>query len=287
MPFVSYAQNYEDVLLWRALGHIENGFYIDVGACEPEADSVTKVFYDRGWSGVNVEPMPGSYARLAAARPRDVNLMVALEDRPGSKNYFAVDGGNGMSSGDQDVRNRLVSEGASVEDVPTVVRTLADLCDECAPEQIHFLKIDVEGSEHLVIAGGDWSRFRPWVVMGEVVHTTLVDGKPRWGSMLDAAGYLFATYDGLNAVYVAREHADLLPALQTPPNFHDGFITAREAALLEVATVVGLDETAGAAEIVARVHGLFADRIKFEHEANALREGAEIAAPPEDPTAIT
>ena len=53
MRFISYAQNYEDVMLWRALQHIENGFYIDVGAAWPDVDSVTKAFYDKGWRGIN------------------------------------------------------------------------------------------------------------------------------------------------------------------------------------------------------------------------------------------
>jgi len=56
MTFVSYAQNYEDVMLWRALKHIENGFYIDVGAAWPSEHSVTKLFYDEGWRGINIEP---------------------------------------------------------------------------------------------------------------------------------------------------------------------------------------------------------------------------------------
>ena len=42
MNFISYSQNLEDVMLWRALKHIENGFYIDVGAGSPTVDSVTK-----------------------------------------------------------------------------------------------------------------------------------------------------------------------------------------------------------------------------------------------------
>jgi hypothetical protein len=36
MPFISYAQNYEDVMLWRALRDVEKGFYVDVGAADPE-----------------------------------------------------------------------------------------------------------------------------------------------------------------------------------------------------------------------------------------------------------
>jgi hypothetical protein len=45
MSFISYAQNFEDVMLWRALQHVERGFYIDVGANDPTIDSVTKAFY--------------------------------------------------------------------------------------------------------------------------------------------------------------------------------------------------------------------------------------------------
>lgn len=56
MGIISYAQNFEDVMLWRALGHIEKGFYVDVGAGDPKLESVTKLFYDMGWNGINIEP---------------------------------------------------------------------------------------------------------------------------------------------------------------------------------------------------------------------------------------
>ncbi len=36
-------------------------------------------------------------------------------------------------------------------------------------------------------------------------------------------GYVFAYWDGLNRFYVAREHAELLPAFERPPNVFDGF----------------------------------------------------------------
>ena len=64
MTFVSYAQNFEDVMLWRALREVTHGFYIDVGAADPDSDSVTRAFYDRGWSGINVEPVAGAMRLL-------------------------------------------------------------------------------------------------------------------------------------------------------------------------------------------------------------------------------
>jgi hypothetical protein len=65
--FVTYAQNFEDLMIWRAVHDVAAGFYIDVGAADPDEDSVTRAFYDRGWRGVNVEPSPDHFAALSAA----------------------------------------------------------------------------------------------------------------------------------------------------------------------------------------------------------------------------
>src|SRR6185503_7699605 len=89
-PFVSYAQNHEDVVLARALRPDEHtGFWIDVGAGDPIGDSVTAAFSERGWRGINVEPLPAEFERLCAARPNDVNLCVALGARAGQARLFA------------------------------------------------------------------------------------------------------------------------------------------------------------------------------------------------------
>jgi hypothetical protein len=61
---ISHAQNHEDILLWRALHDVEDGFYLDVGAQDPSYDSVTRAFYDRGWRGINIEPATGYFEKL-------------------------------------------------------------------------------------------------------------------------------------------------------------------------------------------------------------------------------
>lgn len=81
MPFVSHARNGDDVLRWRALGDVAAGTYIDVGASHPERDSVTCAFYERGGSGVNIEPVGSHFERLRRARPRDVNLRLVVRFR--------------------------------------------------------------------------------------------------------------------------------------------------------------------------------------------------------------
>src|SRR5579859_6100094 len=108
--FVSYAQNFEDVMLWRALRHVKSGFYIDVGAGHPEELSVTKAFYDRGWRGVSVEPDPDYAAQLRQARTREILVEAALGAEPGRMaiNRFA---GTGLTTFDDGIAARHTAAG--------------------------------------------------------------------------------------------------------------------------------------------------------------------------------
>ena len=91
MPFISYAQNMEDVMLYRALRDVTRGFYVDVGANSPDrAFGHAGRFYERGWRGINIEPVPGFHEQLVAARPHDINLAVAVGDSTGTVNFYDI-----------------------------------------------------------------------------------------------------------------------------------------------------------------------------------------------------
>lgn len=194
-----YAQTGEDRRLVELLGRRDSGFYIDVGAWEPETHSVTKWFYDRGWHGINIEPVPYYHALLQCSRSRDVNLCIAVGDRVGFA-AMTVMPGTGLSTlaernADRDdyARERLV--------VP--VTTLAEICRDYVPggAVVDFLKVDVEGWEDNVIAGADWRRYRPTIVVIEAVDPSGRASWNGWEPMLLAAGYAFIEFDGLNRWY--------------------------------------------------------------------------------------
>ena len=98
MAMISYAQNREDVLLERVFADVENGFYIDVGAADPVLQSVTKHFYDRGWRGINVEPLPACFHRLQVTRPRDINLNMGLSACRGEMTFYELPSCPGWST---------------------------------------------------------------------------------------------------------------------------------------------------------------------------------------------
>ncbi|WP_018263085.1 FkbM family methyltransferase [Methylobacterium sp. WSM2598] len=206
---ISYAQRLEDILLLRALRDVERGFYVDLGAHDPVIDSVTKLFYEAGWSGINVEPSPHWFAKLAADRPRDVNLNFAVTDRSGTLTFHELTG-TGLSTASDLFAERHVAAGFErvTYEVPT--RTLAEICEAHAPGPIHFLKIDVEGSEEAALRGMDFRRFRPWIILAEATEPlTDVPSFAAWDPLLVEAGYDFVLFDGLNRFYVARERPEL------------------------------------------------------------------------------
>jgi FkbM family methyltransferase len=146
MPLVSSAQNQEDIMLWRALRQVEDGFYIDVGAADPAVDSVTRVFYEHGWRGINLEPNLAYFAALREARPRDVNLPFGAGRAAGTRTFHVVEG-TGLSTFDAEIAARHRAGGWTVTAQTVETVTLADICRRHRPQgPIHFLKIDVEGA---------------------------------------------------------------------------------------------------------------------------------------------
>lgn len=226
MTFVSYSQNAEDVLLWRALGHVADGFYIDVGASDPVEHSVTKAFYERGWRGISIEPLPSFQEQFQQQRPRDINLAIAAGAENGELTLYDVPDVRGWASPDQSVAEMHRAEGHGIAELKVPVRTLSSVCEEHVRGEIHFLKIDVEGFEADVLRGMDFARWRPWVL---VIEATLPNSRETnhdsWEHMVTGQRYRFAWFDGLNRWYVAEEHPELMQHFGIQPNVFDAFIS--------------------------------------------------------------
>jgi len=223
-PFVSFAQNYEDVTLWRALRHIEDGFFVDCGAYDPTRHSVTKAFYDRGWNGINIEPIRSLAEKFANQRPLDINLNIALSDNPDGANFYEIVD-TGLSALSEEIAHRHVEAGFIAKCIKVQTATLSKVLEQFSRDTIHFLKIDVEGAEKLVLDGLDLQKFRPWIILVEA--TKPVSGEPNhqeWEPELLSRGYDFVYFDGLNRFYVSDNHPELCSSLALPPNVFDNFV---------------------------------------------------------------
>ena len=224
MAFTSWSIQREDILLLRALKDVHHtiGFYIDVGANHPTFDSDTKLFYDHGWKGINIEPSPHWFKQIQQERTRDTNIQAAASDVDGGTItlFDHPEGGLGTIN-EQFADRHAVEFNIAKRGVEVPRRTVASICDHYIKDplkQIHFMKIDVEGHEEQVIRGCDFNRFRPWILCVEAVEPCKVHipTHESWDHLLLAASYKFVLFDGLNRWYVAEEHPERFPAFAYP-----------------------------------------------------------------------
>lgn len=220
----SYAQNFEDVILWRALKDVSHGFYVDVGAQHPVLDSVSRWFYEQGWRGVHVEPVPFYADLLRQDRPdEDVIAAVVCDEMGDHPIYVFPD--TGLSTMSPQIAETHKG-GLGLEWQKRVVPslTLSDLFARTGNREVHWLKVDVEGQERAVLASWADNPVRPWVVLVEATYpNTQIETHEEWEALLTSRGYAFVYADGLNRYYLHETHEDRRDHFRYPPNYFDHF----------------------------------------------------------------
>lgn len=223
MSIISYAQNFEDVMLWRALAHIEQGRYIDIGAQDPVIDSVSLAFHEHGWRGIHVEPTPHYAELLRQQRPGDTVIQAAVGIGPAALHFFEI-ADTGISTGDTVIAEQHRERGFDVHEIIVPCIPLMSIFDICSDSEIHWLKIDVEGLEKQVLSSWGDAVARPWIVVVEsTLPLTQIDTHENWETILVSYGYIPVYFDGLNRYYVSNAHPELKNAFIAPPNVFDGF----------------------------------------------------------------
>jgi FkbM family methyltransferase len=212
------------------------GRYVEVGANHPRDDSVTRVFYDRGWSGITVEPVPYFADLQRAERPRDHLVQAAIANSGSGEITLHVIPGTGLSTIVDEVSDRHADAGIEHVDLVVPTKRLDDVLAEhgWTDEPIHFMLIDVEGAENEVLQSVDLRRWRPWVLVVESTEpNSTVTTHGDWEPELLACGYEFCLFDGLSRFYVSAEKADLLrAALSYPACIHDNYVPLRHTVVL-------------------------------------------------------
>lgn len=227
MDNVTYSQNREDIYLSGFFDMSKPGFYVDVGANHPIHDSVTKYFYERGWRGINIEPIPRLYNLLVNDRPKDINLKIGISNKRGVLNFREYPEGNGLSTFSDAMKEGYKNNPKDVtikhKDYKIDVYPIREVFINHKVKSIDFMKIDVEGYEYEVIEGNDWNKYRPKVICIEANHVI-----NDWRNILNQNGYKLTIFDGLNEYYVDSRNKSLnsqydFPKIDTHPIDYNTF----------------------------------------------------------------
>ena len=168
---------------------------MDIGACDPVRSSVTKLFYDRGWNGINVDASPRWHRELNATRPRDRNIHALVGLGP-TRPFYIVGHGSAYDS----VHPEFLTQYNNVTSTDMAPVPLSDILK--GTPDIDFLKIDAEGSELDVLKSNDWSRFRPrFLCIESTKPFTEIETHGEWEPIVLDAGYRFIRRVGHDRIY--------------------------------------------------------------------------------------
>ena len=187
---------------------VDKGFFVDIGAHHPTRYSNTYYFYRRGWRGINVDALPGTKQLFTRMRPRDITIECGVGSQPGVMTYYAFNEPalNTFSEFEAERKNRAPYRIVETIQIPVV--TLQQILEEHLPADmsIDFMTIDAEGFDHEVIVSNDWSKYRPRVVLVELLTTEIgqLDVHPT-AKLLQENGYRIIAKTFNTFFFVANE----------------------------------------------------------------------------------
>ena len=159
-----YSQDGEDKYICETFFKAkQNGFFIELGACDGLHFSNTKFFEDqRSWTGILIEPQPVYFNQIAKNRPKSITYNCAILD---SDLPIEMVVRSWLNEGDpvgtlaeytfSEHRTHWHSENSKSIQVNT--RRLDDILHENSVESIDLFSLDVEGSEFEVLQTMNWS----------------------------------------------------------------------------------------------------------------------------------
>ena len=167
---IYYSQTGEDVILSQIFKNKKNGFYVDVGAYHPVHYSNTKIFYDKGWTGINIDPNPDTIYFFNKQRSKDININIGISGKEESLNYYTFSHPS-CNTFSADFFNKIKSK--------SWIKHLKTISVECKPlswvfdkyikdnQDIDILSVDVEGYDLEVLDSNNWLKYKPKVLVVE------------------------------------------------------------------------------------------------------------------------
>ncbi|MEW5819897.1 MAG: FkbM family methyltransferase [Cyanobacteriota bacterium] len=172
----SFSHEGEDLIINKIFSQYSSnykGFYIDIGAYHPMRYSNTYLLYKLGWNGINIDANPDSMKLFKKYRSRDINLECAISSKKETKTYYMFNDPalNGFSKQLSQQRNcfldyKIINQ-LEVETFP-----LYEILNKYLQpsQQIDLFNIDVEGLDFEVLKSNDWNKFKPKVIVIEILE---------------------------------------------------------------------------------------------------------------------
>jgi Methyltransferase FkbM domain len=178
----SYALYGQDLwLLNHVYPGVHNGFFVDLGSADGEADSNSKLLEIHGWSGICIDPFPSNMDNRSCRMFKEV-----VDGEAGRMVRFQQPGS--FSGGILDYAGWWVDAKARETTVELTTTTLADILKRAgAPSFINYMSVDIEGAEYEALRAFPFDEYRIGAVTVE--HNDVQDRRKAIRHLLESHGY--------------------------------------------------------------------------------------------------
>ena len=207
---ISYSQCGEDLIVDFIMSnclHLSNLSYLDIGAYHPTFINNTYLLYQKGASGVCVEPDPDLCGLIKRTRNRDICLNVGVGFASRKKADFYMMSCKTLSTFSEEEAKRYQGYGThKIEKVVQIpIMTINDVILQYFPSQPNFISIDTEGLELDILKVFDFLNFGPHVFCVETLTYTEDKTETKRIDIIDlmrANGYFVYADTWINTIFV-------------------------------------------------------------------------------------
>lgn len=205
-----YGQLGEDLIIYsilRNLLKIEKPTYIDIGAHHPYYLSNTALLYEKGCSGINIEPDATLIETFDKERKRDKNLNIGIGNKNGTATLFVMESKTLNTLSEDEALRYEKDENIKIKErreitVLTFNEVLEKYNEGICPD---LLSIDIEGYEMEVLKTIDFEFNYPKVVCVETIsYSTHGNSEKNLDiiNFLKDKGYFLYSDTMINSIFV-------------------------------------------------------------------------------------
>tara|TARA_B100000427_G_C15461622_1_gene574335 strand:- start:458 stop:1210 length:753 start_codon:yes stop_codon:yes gene_type:complete len=167
----SYSIGSQDLIINYFFKNKKKGIYIDVGCYHPYNGNNTKLLYDKGWSGINIDLDFHTIDFFNFVRKRDENINVAISEKESEKDLYFFHNRSAINSLSE-IRKKEAKE---IKKIKT--KTLNNVFENSKfkNEKINLISIDVEGHEIEVLKSFNLSKYNPEMVIIEFLDRDIIN----------------------------------------------------------------------------------------------------------------
>jgi len=207
----SFSQCGEDLIvkfIFDCIG-IHKPTYIDIGAHHPYFISNTALFYKNGCRGINIEPDPTLFKEFLKCRKDDKNLNIGISDSDSELDFYIISTPTLNTFSKEEAENYAQQGNFEIKSIEKIkVSTLKSVLEECSSGIFpHYLSIDAEGVDELIIRDIDFENNYPIVICIETISfSTSGNGikNTELIKFIESKGYLSYADTNINTIFVRK-----------------------------------------------------------------------------------